>query len=392
MLNRARAQPKEQQYDPVSGVRVSEKETFLSLPPEAMADSVRHGERLATSLLERARLVLMLGRPRTCVPGLLSYALGYSYTGAAPSGRMVLGALLSLSIGFVANLSNTATDLHEDSRNLPGRMFLLARLGYRELIAVCRVFFVLMTLGAVLLGAHFAVFMGLAVIGLHQYSAPPIRSKGRPLLGLWVFAQAVVFPFLFGWTTEPGDMLGTLLLSVAAKVTGHAAPPAGAALQSYRYLSMWFFLTLWFMAKGTFKNVPDYEGDRAAGVRTSATVWQSRRAAAVASMAATIAAYASLAGLIAMGMEKPRVLLALSWLVPVGWNCTRLLLAEQGETGNTILKADMLISTGFIASLLLLIAPSPASIGMVLAGAVILLVSDALDLDSRRQADVARRP
>ncbi len=34
---------------------------------------------------------------------------------------------------------------------------------------------------------------------------------------------------------------------------------------------MWFFLTLWFMAKGTFKNVPDYDGDLAAGVRTSAT-------------------------------------------------------------------------------------------------------------------------
>ena len=54
-------------------------------------------------------------------------------------------------------------------------------------------------------------------------------------------------------------------------------PPAAAAWQSWRYLAMWFFLTLWFMAKGTFKNVPDYDGDLAAGIRTSATQCRSRR-------------------------------------------------------------------------------------------------------------------
>ncbi len=71
-----------------------------------------------------------------------------------------------------------------------------------------------MTASAVALGAYFAVFMGLAVVGLHQYSSPPLRSKGRPILGLWVFAQAVVFPFLFGWTTAPGRMLETLLAAI----------------------------------------------------------------------------------------------------------------------------------------------------------------------------------
>jgi 4-hydroxybenzoate polyprenyltransferase len=378
-------------YDPISGVRVSDKASFLALPPDEMVDSVRHGGPSAAGALDSAWRVLMLGRPRTCVPGLVAYALGFSYTGAPFSARVVLGALLSLSIGFVANLSNAATDVHEDSRNLPGRVFLVSELGYDRLIQICRVFFALMMLGAIALGAHFIVFMALAVVGLHQYSAPPIRSKGRPLLGLWVFAQAVVFPFLFGWTTAPGDMLSTLLLSFAARITGHGAPPADAAFQSARYLAMWFFLTAWFMAKGAFKNVPDFDGDRAANVRTSATVCPSRDTAAIVATVATITAYTMLAAFVGVGFESPRALIALAWLPVVGWNCARLVAARGGAAGNAILKTDMGISVGFISTLLLLVAPSVLSVSTVVAGAAILFGADFLGVDSRRAVDVASR-
>jgi 4-hydroxybenzoate polyprenyltransferase/uncharacterized protein YndB with AHSA1/START domain len=372
---------------PVSEVRATEKASFLSLPPEEMVDSVRRGASLSTGKLERARLVIMLGRPRTCVPGLVAYALGYSYTEGGRPWRMLLGALLAVSIGFSANLHNTATDLHEDSHNLPGRVFLLAQLGYRQLIAICRVIGALMLAGACALGWHFAVFMGLAVVGLHQYSAPPIRSKGRPFLGLWVFAQAVVFPFLFGWTTEPGRMLSTLVFAVATPFGGHREP-AAATHQSFRYLGMWAFLTLWFMAKGTFKNVPDFDGDRAAGVRTSATVWSTRRVAALVATAATLLAYLSLSGLVALGLEKPRVLLSLVWLGPVAWNCVRLARANHGVPGNRILRADMLVSTGFIVTLLLLVAPGTTSLVVCAAGALVLFGSDLMGLDSRREGHV----
>jgi 4-hydroxybenzoate polyprenyltransferase len=229
--------------------------------------------------------------------------------------------------------------------------------------------------------------MALALVGLHQYSAPPVRSKGRPLLGLWVFAQTVVFPFLFGWTTEPGRMLETLLASIVSILRGSAPPPAEAAWQSWRYLGMWFFVTVWFMAKGAFKNVPDFDGDKAAGVRTSATVFGSRRTAALVTTAATVAAYLTLLPLVAMGLEKPRVLLALLWLVPITFNCVRLVQAADGRAANAVLKADMLLSTGFMASLLLLVAPGAQSAAMVLAAALLLLASDVLGLDSRRQAD-----
>lgn len=360
---------------------------LFSHAPEHMVAFVGAGRQVAARRGERLRILAMLARPRTCVPGLFAYALGYSYTAGGPAYRFVLGALLALSIGASANLHNAAIDLHEDSRNLPGRVWLLAKIGYRPLMAACRVLAVLMLIGGFCLGWHFAAFMALATVGLHQYSAPPVRSKGRPVLGTWVFAQAVVFPFLFGWTTEPGRMLSTLFASIGAHVGLVPPPPADEAWQSWRYLAMWAFLTLWFMAKGTFKNVPDYQGDRAAGLRTSATVWGSRRAAAIAASGATIAAYLSLLALGAIHLEGPRALLALIWLGPVAWNCLRLVRAPDGAVANAVLRTDMLISSGFIATLLLLVAPTMASAATVVAGAVLFSSSDLLGLDSRREVD-----
>jgi 4-hydroxybenzoate polyprenyltransferase len=360
---------------------------LFSHAPEHMVAFVGAGRQVATGRLERLRILVMLARPRTCVPGLIAFALGYSYTGGSFSGRFVLGALLALSIGLSANLHNAAIDLHEDSRNLPGRVWLLAKLGHRPLLLACRAIAVLMVIGGIALGWYFTVFMALAVVGLHQYSAPPIRSKGRPILGVWVFAQAVVFPFLFGWTTRPGRMLETLLVSLGAHVGVGSPPPAAEAWQSWRYLGMWAFLTFWFMAKGTFKNVPDYDGDRAAGVRTSATVHESRRAAAVAASIATVWAYVSLAGLWALGLEDARAVLSLLWLGPVALNCMRLVRSRDGAAANAVLRTDMLLSSGFIATLTLLIAPTATSFGTVGTAAVVFFASDLLGLDSRRQAD-----
>jgi hypothetical protein len=151
---------------------------------------------------------------------------------------------------------------------------------------------------------------------------------------------------------------------------------------------MWAFLTLWFMAKGVFKNVPDFDGDRAAGVRTSATVCRTRRAAARIAMAATLAAYLSLGALVWSGLESRRVLLALLWIVPAAANCVRLIRADDGAAANGILRDDMFVSTGFIATLLLLISPRTESVVLVVVGGLVLLGSDIVALDSRRDADV----
>jgi 4-hydroxybenzoate polyprenyltransferase len=363
---------------------------FLALSPAAMAAAVRSGAPLFASPLERVRIFVMLGRPRTWVPNLLAFTLGYSYTSGGAGLRMVVGALASCCIGFSANVHNAAVELEEDSENLPGRVLLVAKLGHARLFACWRVLIAAMMLSALAMGLYFSIFMALAIVGLHQYSAPPVRSKGRPVLGLWVFAQAVVFPFLFGWTSEPGMLLETLLEAVWAGLRGVAAPPDALSQQSFRYLAMWAFLTVWFMAKGAFKNVPDFAGDKAAGVRTSATVCSSQRRAAQLTTGFTLAAYASLAGLVFAGLEAPRVLWALAWLVPVSINCARLVHARDAAQANLVLKQDMWISTGFLATLTLLVAPTANTFSLVAVAALLLFGSDLLGLDSRRPADVRR--
>jgi 4-hydroxybenzoate polyprenyltransferase len=368
----------------------AEERAFLQLDPVAMAAFVRRNQPVAASAAERVRIVLMLGRPRTCVPNLLAYALGFSYTGAAPSWRTLAGALLACCIGFAANLHNAAVELEEDSHNLPGRVWLVAKCGLRRVMLFWRLLILAMLVTAFALGPYFAVFMSLAVVGLHQYSAPPVRSKGRPVLGLWVFAQTVVFPFLFGWTTEPGQMLEVLLSVIASQLGLAQSPPAAAAHASLRYLGMWFFLSSWFMAKGAFKNVPDFAGDLAAGVRTSATLCRSQQQAARVAARATIAAYLLLVPLVALRLEAPRALLALLWLGPVALNCQRLVAAPDGRAANAVLRVDMRLSTAFLATLTLLIAPTPASVAMVIAAALLLSGSDWLGLDSRREVDTVR--
>lgn len=378
------------QAPPSAGDDAALRQAFLALSPDEMAGFVRRNQPVPASLAARARIVLMLGRPRTCVPNLLAFALGYSYTLAPASLRTLAGVILACCIGFAANLHNAAVELEEDSRNLPGRVWLVAKCGLARVMAFWRGLIAAMLLTAFWLGPYFAVFMLLAVVGLHQYSAPPVRSKGRPVLGLWVFAQTVVFPFLFGWTSEPGSMLETLLAAISSNLFDSPAPDAAAAHQSFRYLGMWFFLTLWFMAKGVFKNVPDFEGDRAAGVRTSATVCGTRQRAATVAALATLTAYLSLIGLVLLGLEAPRTLLALAWLAPVSWNCWRLMRADSPRAANAVLRTDMHLSTAFLATLLLVVSPTLLSLEMVLAAAILLVGSDLLGLDSRRESDVQR--
>jgi 4-hydroxybenzoate polyprenyltransferase len=122
----------------MSSIATHEEDAFLRQTPEEMAAFVRNGRTVPSTPLERLKILVMLGRPRTCVPNLLAYALGYSYTGSAASLRTVVGALLACSIGFSANVHNAAVELEEDSRNLPGRVLLIAKFGHRRLLVVWR--------------------------------------------------------------------------------------------------------------------------------------------------------------------------------------------------------------------------------------------------------------
>jgi 4-hydroxybenzoate polyprenyltransferase len=349
--------------------------------------------------ITRTIALIMLGRPRTCIPGYLTFMLGACYNEVPFSWKFVLAAILSFLIGFSSNLHNTYTDIEEDVNNLPGRIFVLAKYGYSNLFRTLILLDSVMLLSSFFLGTYFIVFMVLAILGLQQYSFPPYRAKNKPWIGLWVFSQAVVFPFIFGWVIKPEPLNVTAIPAIffgarswewknlIPSVLTHSNDPLVLAAQ--KYLWMYCFLTLWFMAKGLYKNIPDYAGDKEAGVKSSATVFSSQKSAAVFASAVTVVVYLLLPILIWQGSLSLRTGFAMIWIIPVMLSCRNLIRANTRKEGNLCLKMDMVISIGFIATVLLLEFPTLASFIYVLVGIIILIVSDVLNMDSRRAKDVS---
>lgn len=341
------------------------QEDFAASDARRKAEIVTHYQ-APLRVLDALRLLAMLGRPRTCVPGLFAYVIGLAYTGPIePEPLVFVGGLLAFLVGLLANLSNTYTDVAEDCLNLPGRMWLLYLFGRRRLGIVTAALSLLMAGLALLYGIEFFAFVVIGLVLLHQYSFRPLRMKGRPWLGLYVFAQAVVGPFLIGYFGGLRDVRWPDL-------------PEAAMLG---------FLFLWFVSKGMFKNVPDYDGDRRAGLRTSATVFSSRQRAAWFACGATMISYLCLPLLVLLDASPSPVLFAGPWILLAGWQCRRLIRAASASAANDVLRTDMLVSSGFLGTVLLLQVPGVASTATVVLGVVILLGSDLLAIDSRRTTD-----
>ncbi|MFF0488827.1 UbiA family prenyltransferase [Nocardia sp. NPDC004068] len=317
---------------------------------------------------DRVRVFVAFARPRTCVPMILAFQLGLEFAGIHQDWRTALGSVAFFAIGMIANLFNIYSDIGEDSANLPMRVFRLIGYGrarlLRDTVALCAL---------TLLAAAFStpLFLGavvLALVGAHQYSLRPLRLKERPVLGILLFATVVAYPFV----------------SIVA-----LAPDALARLKDWRLLVAGLYLLVWFCAKGLVKNVPDFAGDAAVRLSTSATVSASRARAARTAAVVTLVVYAGVAVPIAVGAFPIRVLFALLWLPVIAWQGVRLIRADTMSAGNAVLRTDMLVSTGFLASLVLLIDPAPANIAVVAVGAVLIVVADLLRLDSRTERDAA---
>lgn len=362
-------------------------DSFQALPPDRIVALLRSGGRAEATLGERIRIFLMMGRLRTCVVGYLCFVLGHAYTGAPLDARFAFGAFLCVVATFASNIYNTCSDLEEDARNLPGRMYLLAKFGWRPLCWSMLWLAVVVIGGGALLGPWPAAMAAISMLFIHQYSFRPVRGKARSILGPFVFAQAVYLAYLFALAVGDGPVLDALLSMAGA---AGAADPAAADL-ARRSLAMLAYVTVWFMAKAIFKNVPDWEGDREAGVWTTASVFPSRYAASMAAAVATIAVYVGIAVLVALRLEPGRLLWSLLWLGPVVWNCRGLVRAPDQATANRRLMIDMYISCGLVATVLLLLFPSVGHAVAILSGGILIVGSDLLKLDTRRAADVRVR-
>ncbi|MBF6333043.1 UbiA family prenyltransferase [Nocardia transvalensis] len=339
---------------------------FLQLPAAQRSAWARdsRGDRL--KWWTRLRMFIAFSRPRTCVPGMLAFQLGLQLLDIPQSWRALVGLAVTFAISAIANLFNTYTDVDEDSENVPNRVFLMAVYGRARLLwhtwALC---VVTLAASAAVGPLYFAVVL-LALAGAHQYSFRPLRMKCRPLLGIALFATVVAYPF-------------ATIVAIA--------PQHVSRIFDFSFLVAAGYLFVWFCAKGLVKNVPDYFGDARARVLTSATVFGSREVAAAVAASATVAVYVGVFVPVAVGAMPVAALLAWLWMPVVLWQGRRLLAADTVRAGNDVLRTDMIVSCGFLATLILASRPTPANAGVVAVGALVILVSDAFQLDTRRKQD-----
>ncbi|MFI6645580.1 UbiA family prenyltransferase [Streptomyces sp. NPDC050504] len=342
---------------------------FASLTPDERIRAVRTAPASAGAG-ETVRILLMLARPRTCVPSLLAFTLGWSSAGGTGvSWQLFVGLLNTVLFVLVANLYNTHTDLEEDSRNLPGRVWLVLRAGDRKVVLAAHAMSLTILLLSVLYGWQYLIAAALALLGTHQYSYAPLRLKARPVAGLLAFSLATFGSFLLGYF----------------------AAPDGVRLPDADGWQLFAFAVLWFVAKGTVKNLPDYDGDKEAGLRTSATVFAERATAARVATVLTMLVYLAPAVLVATGALTRWTLLALLWTAAAYVQCRAMALATDVRSANQVLKRDMTLSSLFLATVVVLNAPGWAAVSTVALGAVLMVGSDLVALDSRRDEDSAEK-
>lgn len=305
-----------------------------------------------------------LARPRTCLVGVLAFVFGVEITSGPWGWGTVAGAVAMFLVPVVANLHNSYTDLAEDARNLPGRLRLVDSVGVDRLrITVYGGLVLIVVLCALMGWVPLLIALAGAAL-LVSYSAPPLRAKARPIAGLIVFSMVVSVPFLVG--------------VVVVDDWWRARSPLNGVT------AVWFaFVTALFLAKGCVKNVPDYQGDRAVGLRTSASVMPGIRSAAVVAVVVTWAVYLSYPLAVAGTGASARLYLACPWGVVALWHVTRLLRSEDPSVLNGVLKWDMCVSVVLLAHLAVLPRLSAPAVTVAVACLALLVFSDLIGADSR---------
>lgn len=305
-----------------------------------------------------------LSRPRTCLVSVLAYVFGMEVTNGVWSTRPAIGIAVTILVPAIANLHNAFTDVVEDEENLPGRARLVRAAKPERLRAtVILGLFIIVSAGSYM-GLSQLIFAATGSLLLIAYSAPPIRAKARPILGLLVFSLVIAFPFLAGTSVTDSWL---------------------------EWRNPWTFSTVcwlvclivFFVAKGLVKNVPDFHGDKSAGLRTSATVMNSPVQAALLAVGGTWFAYALIPVTIFVTDSPVRMYLVVPWIMVACWHVTRLLRSESPAYLNTVLKWDMVVTVVTLS--LLAVTPRVSMVAWAAVGgcALILLAADIIRRDSR---------
>ena len=197
-------------------------------------------------------LTVKLARPRTWTFIILAFLIGWSLTESSFTVKYLMGMVIFIFWIASVNIINAYTDYDEDKINLPQRVKMIEQIGYKRLpyiVAAISTFCLVLSFTISL--QFFAIFTIALLDGLF-YSLKPLRFKANPVLSLISFSGAVIFPFLGAWVITR-EIFSIPLLFV---LLGYS-----------------------FLVYGTIKNLPDYYGDKEAGLKTTATVFSTRKKA-----------------------------------------------------------------------------------------------------------------
>ena len=301
-------------------------------------------------------ILFRLSGPRTWVFPSFSFILGYAVSGGGQLSQIGIGVAVASLVTAATNIINAYADRKEDATNQPQRLFWLGQLGSRQITASLVLLYSSATALAFYLGPLFTLVLGLGVLNSIFYSLPPLRFKAKPLASLVSFSGALGLPFLGGLSVRGSlDLLNPML-----------------------------WLLTWFMfAYGTVKNLPDYFGDKKAGIRTSATIFKNVKEAVLFSGTLLSTPYILLVALVALGSLGP-IYIAEFALVPILVFIFLEMLKARDSAG--LEKAHTLgffYAVSFLLFTLVLTSPTVQSLVMVLVAYVWTLTVVKVSVHSR---------
>ena len=301
-------------------------------------------------------IIFRLSRPRTWVFPSIGFTLGYTLGGSSYLPQLIIGLSVACLVTASTNLVNAYADRREDAVNQPSRVLWIERIGPRRTLAAAFLFYGAASVIAIGLGPLFILVLGVGIFNSLFYSLPPLRFKAKPFPSLISFSGAVGLAFLGG-------------LSIQGSIN---------ILNPVFWLVTYFMLTY-----GAVKNLPDYQGDRKAGTRTSATVFNEIQNAVLFAGVLLFTPYLLLIGLVATGQLGATYLLDLGLalaLVLIFLQMWKRGTPEGLEKAHTV---GFFYAISFLVFTLVLSSPTLASLATVVGVYLWTLMVSKVNVDSR---------
>ena len=248
---------------------------------------------LAVQHFASTRGLEVLALQASPILGIFLGGFSFERTGVIGPGLLLLGSLALTAHVFVLNdWAGQRTDIRDPRRTT--LVFARRGISSRMVARVAIALLILANVAFALVGST-AIFVGAGIAALSLlYSCAPRFGKSTPIVASVNHLIGGALHFLLGYT---------LVRAVDA-----------------RGLMVSLFFGLVFAGGHLNQEVRDYEADLLNGIRTGAVVFGCRRAF-LASLCTFTAAYATLAGLAALGI-LPRLLLwsTVVWALHVAWS------------------------------------------------------------------------